>query len=177
MTKPAVFRWILIVALALIFDGFVGASPKAVSVPTQSLGKLEITVSKLEQGTMIADRFDGGPAVSSYPVGRIYLHFKNVGDFPVCASLVPSVEEYKGSEWMYTQPIKIGFAYNPKIENLMPGAEKWGYYDFGPSPQKRGYVLVLQQFAQSQKCGETRKNKNAITSDAPSVRFSLSGST
>jgi hypothetical protein len=86
---------------------------------------------------------------------------------------VPSVEELKGTEWQYTQPIKTGSAYNHKIEKLRPGAETTGYYDFRPSPQHRDYVLVLQQLIQTQKCDNRSEHKNATTSDAPSVRFSL----
>jgi len=170
-----VCRRLHVVTLALILGGFVGAYPQTAPAPAKKLGELEITVSKVEQFSMTGDRFDGGP-ISSSLVGRIYLRFKNVGDYPVCASLVPSVEAYKGAEWQYTQPIKTGFAYNPKIEKLTPGAETSGYYDFQPSPQKRDYVLVLRQNTQTQKCGKTSENKNATTSNAPSVRFSLSES-
>ncbi len=90
---------------------------------------------------------------------------------------MPSVEEYKGSELQYTQPLKTGFAYNPRIENLKPGGETSGYYDFRPSPQKRSYALILQQAALTQKCGEGGKTKNATTSEGPSVRFPLSENT
>ncbi len=124
---------------------------------------------------MTGDRFDGGP-VSSDRVGRIYLRVRNVGDFPACASFVPSLEEYKRAKWQYTQPIKTGFAYNPKIEKLRPGAETTGYYDSRPSPQARDYVLVLQQVARTQDCGKRSESKNATAPDAPSVRFSLSRS-
>src|SRR5271156_1172078 len=175
MPRSVVCRWMPLVSSALILSGLVGASPQSVPATPQKLGQLEITVSKVEQFSMTGDRFDGGP-ISSSLVGRIYLRFKNVGDYPVCASLVPSVEAYKGAEWQYTQPIKTGFAYNPKIEKLTPGAETSGYYDFQPSPQKRDYVLVLRQTTQTQKSGKTSENKNATTSNAPSVRFSLSES-
>jgi hypothetical protein len=170
-----VCRRLLVVRLALILGGFVGAYPQTAPAPTEKLGELEITVSKVEQFSLTGDRFDGGP-ISSSPVSRISLRFKDVGDFPVCASLVPSVEEYKGAEWQYTQTIKTGFAYNPKIEKLRPRAETTGRYDFRPSPQKRVYVLVLQQAARTQDCQKRSESKNATTSDAPSVRFSLSGS-
>ncbi|MGB7753241.1 MAG: hypothetical protein WCF88_16925 [Candidatus Acidiferrales bacterium] len=169
-------RRLHVVTLALILGGFVGAYTQTAPAPAKKLGELEITVSKVEQFSMTGDRFDGGP-ISSSLVGRIYLRFKNVGDSRVCTSLVPSVEEYKGAEWQYTQPIKTGFAYNPKIEKLTPGAETSGCYDFRPSPQKRDYVLVLQQVARTQDCGKRSESKNATTSDAPSVRFSLSEST
>ncbi|MGA8406821.1 MAG: hypothetical protein WB680_06545, partial [Candidatus Acidiferrales bacterium] len=82
-----------------------------------------------------------------------------------------------GSELQYTQPLKTGFSYNPKIENLKPGREASGYYDFQPSPQTRTCVLILQQARQTQKCGEGGKTENAATSEGPSVRFSLSGNT
>jgi hypothetical protein len=176
MTKSVGFRRMVVVASALILNGLVSASPQTSSVTPEKLGQLEITVSKVEQFSMVGDRFDGGP-VSYSLAGRVYLRLKNIGDFPVCASLVPSVEEYKGAQWQYTQTIKTGFAYNPKIEKLRPGAETMGYYDFRPSPQKRDYVLVLQQLAAMQDCGETSESKNAPTSDAPSVRFSLSRNT
>ena len=125
---------------------------------------------------MVGDSFDG-ETISHHQFGYIYLHFKNLGDFPVCVSLVPAVEEYKGSELQYTQALKTGFAYNPKIENLKRGGETSGYYDFRPSPQKRTYVLVLQQAARTQECGERSEAKNATTSERPSVRFPLSGNT
>src|SRR5271170_5861083 len=175
MTRALECRWPLVFILAMILDGFVSAYPQTVAAPSEKLGQVEITVSKVEQGSMIADRFDGGPPASSYPEGRIYLQFKNVGDIPVCVEFVPAVEEYKASELQYTQPIKTGFAYNPQIENLKVGAESSGYYDFRPSPQKRDYVLVLRQAAQTQKCGKKRETRNTRTSDAPTVRFSLSG--
>jgi hypothetical protein len=174
MTRALECRWPLVFTLTLILDGFVSAYPQTVAAPSEKLGQLEITVSKVERFSMIADRFDGVPSSYDY-VGRIYLLFKNVGDFPVCALLVPSVEEYEGAKWQYTQPIKTGFAYNPQIENLKAGAETSGYYDFRPSPQKRDYVLVLRQAAQTQKCGKKRETRNTRTSDAPTVRFSPSG--
>lgn len=173
MTKSVVFRWILVVAAALILSGLVSALAQSLSAMPQKLGQLEITVSKVEQFSMIADTFDGR-TTSSQRLGRIYLRVRNVGDFPVCASLVPSVEEYKGAEWQYTQTIKTGFAYNPKIEKLMPGAETTGYFHFEPSPQKRDYVLVLQQHARTQKCDKTGDSGNATTSEAPTARFPLS---
>jgi len=173
MTKPVVFRWMPVFAAALIFNGLIGASPQTVLATPRKLGQLEVTVSKVEQYLMVADTFDGR-TTSSHRVGLIYLRFKNVGDSPRCATLVPSVEEYKGAEWQYTQPIKTGFAYNPTIEKLRPGAETTGYYDFRPSPHKRDYVLVLQQLVQTQTCGNTSEKKNATTSDAPSVRISQS---
>ena len=176
MTKPKRTRWMPVVALALILDGLVSASPQTSSIPSEKLGQLQITVSKVEQYTMAGDRFDGGP-ISYRQFGYIHLHFKNVGGFAVCVSLMPFVEEYKGSELQYTQPLKTGFAYNPKIENLKPGRETSGYYDFRPSPQKRTYVLVLQQRAPTQGCGERSEGGSATTSAAPSVRFSLSGIT
>jgi hypothetical protein len=176
MTQPAVLHWILFIALAHMLSGRVSASPQTFPVAPQKLGQLEVTVSKIEQFSMTGDRFDGGPITSSL-VGRIYLPFKNVGDSPVCASLLPSVEEYKGAEWQYTQTIKTGFAYNPKIEELRPGKETSGYYDFRPSPQSRDYVLDLQQIARTQDCGKRSESKNAATSGAPSGRFSLSRST
>jgi hypothetical protein len=176
MLQPQQSHWILAVALALILSGLDSASPQTVSAPPEKLGQLQITVSKVEQYTMIGDRFDGGP-IRYRPFGYIYLHFKNVGPLPVCVSLVPSVEEYKGSEPQYKQPLKTGFAYNPKIENLKPGRETSGYYDFQPSPQKRTYVLMLQQAGQTQKCGEGGKTESAATSEGPSARFPLSGNT
>jgi hypothetical protein len=100
------------------------------------LGQLEISVSKVAQFSMVADACDGR-ITSSDRIGRVYVHFKNVGEFPVCASLVPFVEEYKGAEWQYMQRIKTGFAYNPKIEKLGPTAETSECFDFRPSPPKR----------------------------------------
>jgi hypothetical protein len=175
MTKPAAFHWALVVALAHMLSGLLSASPQTVPAAPQKLGQLEIIVSKVERFSMIADTFDGR-TTSSSRVGRIYLRIKNVGDFPVCTSLVPSVEEFKGTEWQYTQPIKTGFAYNPKIEKLRPAAETTGYYDFRPSPQNRAYVLVLRQGVQTQKCSKTSERKNTTMSDGPTVQFSLSES-
>jgi hypothetical protein len=173
MTKPVIFRCMPVFAAALILNGLVSAPPQSASATPKKLGQLEITLSKVEQYSMVADTFNRR-TTSSHRVGLIDLRFKNLGDIPICATLVPSVEEYKGTEWQYTQPIKTGFAYNPKIEKLRPGAETTGYYDFRPSPQQRDYVLVLQQLVQTQKCGNRSEHKNATTSDAPSVRFSLS---
>jgi hypothetical protein len=76
---------------------------------------------------------------------------------------MPFVEEYKGSELQYRQPLKTGFTYNPKIDSPKPGAETTGYYDFRPSPLKRTYVLILQQRAETQKCGETSESRNVAT--------------
>ncbi len=174
MTKPLVFRRMQLVAIALILNGLVSAASQTVAATPEKLGQLEITVSKVEQFSLTADRFDGGP-ISSDRVGRIYLRFKNVGNSPVCAWLVPSVEEYKGAEWQYTQTIKTGFAYNPKIEKLRPGTETSGYYDFRPSPQKRNYALVLQQTDETQNCEERNRSKGATMSDVSTVRFSLPG--
>jgi hypothetical protein len=141
--------------------------------PSEWLGNLKIRVVKTEQTVLIADSFIGP---STYlQVGQIYVRIQNSGDFPVCASLVPTVEEYKGAEWTYTQPIQTGFAYNPKIEKLRPGAQASGRYDFRPSPQKRDYVLVLQQAGQTQKCGARGADNNAAALDARTVRLSLSG--
>jgi hypothetical protein len=176
MTKPARFRCLVVVALALVSDGFLHATPQTGSVPTKVLGPLEITVSKVEQYTAAGDRFDGGP-ISYYQFGYIYLHFKNVGDSRACVSLVPSVEEYKGSELQYTQQLQTGFGYNPKIQDLQPGRETSGYYEFHPSPQRRAYVLVLQQRSRTQTCGQRNQSRNVKMSDAPSVRFAVSGNT
>jgi hypothetical protein len=176
VTKSARFRCLFVVALALGSYGFVEATPQTGPAPTKALGQIEVTVSKVEQYTMVGDSFNG--RTTSYnQSGYIYLHFKNVGHLPVCVSLLPSVEEYKRSELQYTQPLKTGFAYNPKIENLNPGRETSGYYDFQPSPQKRSYDLILQQAAQTQKCGAGGKTNNATTSEGPSVRFPLSENT
>jgi hypothetical protein len=175
MTRAFVCRRLLVVTLALILDGFVSAYPQTAPAPTEKLGQLEITVSKVEQFSVTADTFDGR-TTSSHLVGRIYLHFKNVGDSAVCTSLVPFLEEYKGAEWQYTQKIKTDSAYNSQIEVLMPGAETTGYFDFQPSSQKREYVLVLQQVTRTQACGKMSERKNATKSDAPTVRFSLSES-
>jgi hypothetical protein len=173
MTKSARFRCLFVVALALVSYGFVEATPQIGSAPTKVLGQLEITVSKVEQYTAAGDRFDGGP-ISYHQFGYIYLHVKNVGEFPVCVSLVPSVEEYKGSELQYTQQLKTGFGYNPKIQDLQPGQEVSGSYEFNPSPQKRAYVLVLQQRGRTQTCGKRNESRNVKMSDAPSLRFALS---
>ena len=162
-----------VVALALILNGLVSAFPQTVLATPEKLGQLEITNSKVEQFSMTGDRFDGGPTFAR-PAGHIYLRFKNAGGFPVCAALVPSVAAYKGADWQHTQQVKTGFAYNPQIEELRPGKETMGYYDFRPSPQKRDYVLVLQQVARTQDCGKRSESKNATTSDAPSVRLLLS---
>jgi hypothetical protein len=104
MTKPGRFRWLLVVALALLFNGFAGASPQTGSTPTEMLGQLEITVSKVELFTLIADRFVGGSGSFSQ-FGRVHLHFKDKGNSPVCVSLIASVEEYKGTELQYVQPL------------------------------------------------------------------------
>lgn len=174
MTKSRRIRRLLLVPLALAFLALARASAQRTSSSPENLGQLQITVSKVELYTMAGDRFDRGP-ISYYQFGYIYLHFKNVGNFPVCVSLTPFVEEYQGSELQHTQPLKTGFAHNPKIENLKPGGESSGYYDFRPSPQNRTYVFVLREQGPMQQCEEQSKSKNATTSDGPSVRFPLSG--
>ncbi len=167
------FAWILLVSFAPAALGAGGVSSQIAESPAKLLGNLKISVVKTDPTVLIADSFIGP---STYlRLGQIYVSIQNVGDFPVCATLVPSVEEYKGAEWQYTQPIKTGFAYNPTIEKLRPGAQTSGYYDFRPSPQKRDYVLVLDQAGQTQKCGARSEDKNAAALDARTVRLSLSG--
>lgn len=144
----------------MILNGLVSGSAQAVSVTPEKRGQLEITVSRVEQFSMTGDRFEADP-ISSPLVGHVYLRFKNLGDFPVRAALVASVDEYKGAEWQSTQPIKTGFAYSTKIEKLRPRAETAGQYDFRPSPQQRVYVLVLQQLAPSQECGKSSESRTA----------------
>jgi hypothetical protein len=119
------------------------------------LGNLKIEISKVGQIALVGDSFSGP---SSYrEVGKIYLHIMNVGKFPVCSRIVPSVEEYKGSELWYTMSLKTGLYYNPKIQHLKPGAEAAGYFDFKPSPQRRDYVLVLEEQNETQTCEDSGK--------------------
>ena len=134
------------------------------------LGNLKIEVSKVEQVELIADSLTG-PS-SSRHFGRVYVTIRNVGDFLVCAALTPSIEEYQSSELQYTQRLKTGFAHNPQIKNLAPGAEASGYYGFKPSPQKRDYVFVLQERNGTQRCEKPSKAEDAASSP-PTARLPL----
>jgi hypothetical protein len=124
--------------------------PQKPPASSSRLGNLRIEISKVDQTVMVGDSFSG---LSSYRMlGKIYLKIRNDGDFPACVAIVPTVEEYKGSELQHTQSLRTALAYNPKIQNLPPGAETSGYYEFNPSPQIRNYALVLQERNETQPC-------------------------
>ena len=69
----------LLAPLALAFQMPAGASAQRASPSPENLGQLQITVSKVEQYTMVGDGFDGGP-ISYRRFAYIHLHLKNVGD-------------------------------------------------------------------------------------------------
>jgi hypothetical protein len=125
------------------------------------LGNLKIKISKVDRSVQIGDSFSGSSSDQQF--GKVHVKIRNVGDFPACAALVPSIEEYKGSELQYTQDLKTDLHYNPKIKNLAPGAEASGYYDFTPSPQKRDYVLVLGERDATQRCNTLKNAKSSDT--------------
>ena len=155
----AILLSLLIPLVGLTFAAGRGIDQK-MPVPSALLGNLKIEISKIEQTTMVGDALKG---LSTYrPTGAVYLKIKNIGDFSVCATILASVEEYKGSELQYTQWLSIGLPYNPQIQNLPPGTEVSGYYDFKPSAQKRNYVLVLEQRGVTQRC----KPSSRVTEDS-----------
>jgi hypothetical protein len=160
----------LIVAVLVVGAPIRSGTPQKAPSATALLGNLRVEILKVEQTELVADSFTG-PS-SSRKFGRIYLNIKNIGDFPVCGTLMLSIEEYKDSELQYTQKLKNGFTHNPKIENLAPGVEVSGYYDFKPSPQKRDYVLVLQERDETQRCDKPADVEHS--SGSHSARLPLS---
>lgn len=160
----------LIIALSVLSAPVQSRPPQKVPIATASLGNLRIEIVKVEQTTSAVDSFDGPSR--SHLRGRVYLRIRNIGDFPVCSVLLPSMEEYKGSELQYAQELKTGLKYNPKTKSLAPGVESSGYFDFRPSPQQRDYVFVLQERNGGQRCGEATKAEDAVL-DAPVARLPL----
>jgi hypothetical protein len=142
----------LIVAVLVVSAPVRSGTPQKALSATALLGNLRVEILKVEQTELVGDSFTG-PSISRQ-FGRVYLNIRNIGDFRVCGTLMPSIEEYKDSELQYTQKLKSGFTYNPKIKNLAPRAEVSGYYDFKPSPQKRDYVLILRERDGTQRCNK-----------------------
>src|ERR1700735_814967 len=168
MKMAASLLSLLIPLLGFTFAAGRGIDQKT-PAPSASLGNLKIEISKIEKTTMVGDALKG---LSTY--GEIHVKIKNIGEFPVCAKIVASVEQYKSSELQYTQLLNVGLPYNPEIQNLPPGTEVSGYYDFKPSAQKRNYVLVLEQRGATQRC----KPSSGVTEDSnlgtKSVRLGFS---
>ncbi len=148
----------------------------AASMPTRRLGQLEITVTKTRWWVLIGDNFYGPSTYEDQ--ARVSLRITNVGNFPVCAKIHPSLEEYKNSEFLNTDSAKSEQANAPKVEHLAPGEQITGSYTFIITPiitasQARNYVLVLEQPNRSQGCGERRKDKNTFVHGATLIRFPL----
>ena len=157
-----------LVLFAMFLSSAPGRSGFARKPPAASalLGNLKIEISKVDRSVVVGDSFSGPSSYQQF--GKVHVKIRNVGDFPACAVLVPSIEEYKGSELQYTQELKTDLPYNPKIKNLAPGTEASGYYDFTPSPQKRDYVLVLGERDARQHC-KTLKNVQSRHAGSDSV--------
>lgn len=171
MTSLSVCRSLMIASLTFLFAWQDYALSQAVTPETKRLGNLELSVSKVEHSILIADSFTGPTHYTS--IAQVYLRIRNVGEFPICAELIPTVEEYKDSELWNTEPIKTGLPGNPKVRNLKPGEESKGRYDFELSPVRRAYVLVLQLRDKSQGCEKDRKSKRFLVSGERTARLSL----
>jgi hypothetical protein len=144
------------------------ASPKQT---TAQLGQLEVRASHIEGQVIIADTFTG----PSRYIERIYVYvsIKNVGESPVCAELIPTIEEYKGLEFWRADPIKSEYIVMPRVRNLAPGKKISGSYAFEPEPAKREYVLVIEQKSASQSCGDTENDQKTLISASRVVRIPL----
>jgi hypothetical protein len=160
----------LIIVLLVLSAPVQSRPPQKVPIATASLGNLRIEILKVEQTTLVVDSFNG-PS-SSQVRGRVYLRIRNIGDSRVCSDLLPSMEEYKGSELQYAQELKTGLKYNPRTKSVPPGTESSGYLDFKPSPQLRDYILVLQERNGGQRCGKATKADDAVA-DGPVARLPL----
>jgi hypothetical protein len=144
------------------------ATPKQ---PAVQLGQLQIIATRTEQQMIIADNFTG-PSKYFERI-HVYVSIKNVGDFPVCAKLIPMIEEYKGSELWRTDPIKPEYALVPGVRSLAPGKTISGSYTFEPEPVKRKYFLVIEQESTSQSCGDMQKDRKTLVSTPRVVRIPL----
>jgi hypothetical protein len=144
------------------------ASPKQT---TAQLGQLEVRASHIDGQVFIADSFTG----PSRHIERIYVYvsIKNVGESPVCAELIPTIEEYKGLEFLRSDPIKSEYIGMPRVRNLAPGKKISGSYTFEPEPVKRKYILVIEQKSASQSCGDAEKDKKTLISAPRVVRIPL----
>jgi len=128
---------------------------------TAQLGHLELRVTHINGQVIIADNFTG-PSKHTERID-IYMSIKNVGDSPVCAELLPAIEEYKGLEFWRTDPVKPENIRIPKVRNLAPGKTISGSYTFEPEPVKRRYILVIGQKHPNQICGETQKDQTTVS--------------
>jgi hypothetical protein len=144
------------------------ATPKQTAV---QLGQLEIIATHIEYKAIIEDNF-AGPSRSFERI-RVFVSIKNVGESPVCAKLIPTIEEYKGPELWRTDPIKPEYALVPGLRNLAAGKKVSGSYTFEPEPVKRKYVLVIEQKSASQSCGDVQKDKQTLVSTPRLVRIPL----
>jgi|SRR5271165_2993227 len=145
----------------------------SVKAPIGKLGQLEVCVTRVKQWAMIADSFTGPSTYERF--AQVNLRITNVGNFPVCARIRPSVEQYEDSEISDTQPIESVNVHAPKMDHLAPGGNATGYYSFKfkPASAKSRYVLVLEQLNRSQGCDEQRKDKNTFVSGDKSIRLPL----
>src|SRR5947209_7033208 len=103
------------------------ATPKQM---TFQLGQLEIIATHIEHKLIIADNFTG-PSRQFERID-VYVSIKNVGDSPVCAKLIPTIEEYKGLELWRTDPVKPTYSLAPRVRDLAPGMAISGSYTFEP---------------------------------------------
>jgi hypothetical protein len=149
----------------------------AASIPARRIGQLEISVTKTRSWAVISDSFTGPSTYED--LAQVSLRITNVGNFPVCAKIHSSLEEYKDSELLDTDSAKSGLSRAPIVEHLAPGEKATGSYTFTIKPiitssqPKRKYVLVLEQLGRSQGCGEQRKDKNTLVHGDTFIRFPL----
>ena len=132
------------------------ASPKQTAV---QLGQLEIIATDIQHIAFIGDSFPG-PSKYSESI-RVFVRIKNVGDSPVCAKLIPTIEEYKGSELWRTDPVKPEYALVPEVRNLSPGKAISGSYMFELEPAKRNTSWSSNKRARAKAAGICKKIRNA----------------
>lgn len=168
----SVMCWLLCLATLPFLLGWQDKGlSQTVSEQPDRLGRLQISVTKFEQFILVGDSFTGPTHYDR--IGHVYLRIRNVGDFPICAELVPTVEEYKNSELWNIKPVKTGFRDDPKVRQLEPGGESTGSYSFQLSPAQRTYVLVLEQREKSQGCGEQRRDRKTFVTGTRALRLAL----
>ena len=149
----------------------------AVSTTTRRFGQLEISITKTRWWSVIGDNLHGPSTYED--LAEVSLRITNVGNFPVCAKIRSSLEEYKDTELLDTDSAKSGLTRAPRVEHLAPGEKATGSYTFTVTPMitssqpKRRYALVLEQLGRSQGCGEQRKDKSTFVHGDTLIRFPL----
>jgi hypothetical protein len=139
--------------------------------PTAQLRQLEIRATRIKAQMIISDSFTG-PSKYTDRI-KVHVSIKNVGNSAACAELLPTIEEYKGSELWRVDPVKQEYSRMPRVRNLAPGETITGSYAFEPEPVNRKYVLVVEQKGSSQSCGETQKDHATVISTLRIVRLPL----